>query len=198
MYFRHYFSLLNCPHLSLTVAVILCLFGVTKLNKISSACGTRKWSARSVCCVCKEDTPYDSLHFWDARKTNISSLFICCSMKHYFFFWRFIWSMSQNHFFFLMYTHIWLHHGHYNEGDIYENKAVEYDVSFMSAYCACGWSEGSLCRSKYLSVLKCWYMFIHFKSNTKSERLLLVFPCTLMVQILMTNKSYFLFILAVL
>lgn len=57
----------NCPISALTAVVTLCLFGVTKVHKISSACGTMKWSATSVC-VWKDDTCYDSLHFWRNKK----------------------------------------------------------------------------------------------------------------------------------
>lgn len=45
---------LNVP--SLTVIVILCLFGVKKVHNISSACGTMKWSATTVDYVCKDNT----------------------------------------------------------------------------------------------------------------------------------------------
>lgn len=49
--------------------------------------------------------------------------------------------------FFLLYTHVQLQHAHGSEGDIYER--LDLSVSFVSASCACDWSEGSLCMSKY-------------------------------------------------
>lgn len=59
--------------------------------------------------------------------------------------------MSHN-ILFLLYTHVQLQHAHGSEGDIYER--LNLSVSFVSAFCACDWSEGSLCMSKYADDLK--------------------------------------------
>lgn len=55
--------------------------------------------------------------------------------------------VTSHNIFFLLYTHVQLQHAHGSEGDIYER--LDLSVSFVSASCACDWSEGSLCMSKY-------------------------------------------------
>lgn len=52
--------------------------------------------------------------------------------------------------FFLLYAHVQLQHAHGSEGDIYER--LDLSVSFVSASCACDWSEGSLYMSNSVKV----------------------------------------------
>lgn len=176
-------------HLSPTVIVILCLFDVTqRCTKSQSACGTTKRSATSVCRVCKDDKHVTivctletlmnqtSLHYLSVAIWGIIAVFE-----------DFIWSQKLS--------------------AASRPRAMKGGGGRWEAQChfyvcsSCLWMEWrfSVCMPKYLS--KSWIadtICCSISSNTKSERMLLMFPCTLMVEILMTNKKgYFLFILAV-
>lgn len=121
-------------HLSPTVVVILCLFGVTqRCTKSQSACGTTKRSATSVCRVCKDDKHVTivctletlmnqtSLHYLSVAIWGIIAVFE-----------DFIWSQK-------------LSAASRPRAMKFGRVDEKHSVSFMFAHRACGWSEGSVC-----------------------------------------------------
>lgn len=140
-----------------------------------------------VSCVCKDGTRYSSLHIWDMHKSKICYLSVynlwsnCCFrslnrvMSHNIFSSVCTCSAAAR-------PRQW--------------RRYLWEVGFECQFCVCflclwlEWKQSvyvKLCKSMLL--IKS--MWIHFRSN-KVFRLLLMFPCTIMVQILMMNKSSFL------
>lgn len=126
-------------------------------HKIWSACGTMKWSVSPVFVRMAHVTVVCTFETCINQKSVIY-LFIICGV---------IAALEAliglcHTIFFLLYAHVQLQHAHGSEGDIYER--LDLSVSFVSASCACDWSEGSLYMSNSVKVC-CWLKVCGFISE---------------------------------
>lgn len=164
---RHYFPLWTVPSQH-WLLLWSCAFLVSQ-RCTKSQVPVKPWSDQLQVSAFRRKTCYDRLHFWERQKQeslNYLSVEKCG-----------IIAVVEDLFGVYVSDVIWLLH----DRDEWRGCSVG-SVSFVFAYCACGFE--CLCMPKYLS--KSWnadsICCSILKAIHKSERLLLMFPCTLVAK----------------